>query len=206
MVVTAKMFAKSATMIADVAKNPLPPASGIGQWLDYCEEVAPECKSLWKRLRKLDFDSDAKRLTMWLKRLLGEESPPANISGFWFGLYNPVLDDGEPSCQMYVGGSSSFDPGSESNEWVCQLSWSPNGRYSTSQVLTELYRPVEAVTKNQVSYLGEAFLCHGYLALVVSQWCSGPMRSALLGEALIRAIVIGHDSGDFYRMAVLRAK
>jgi hypothetical protein len=206
MVDTAKMFAKSATMIADVAKNSLPPASGIGQWLDYCEEVAPECKSLWKRLRKLDFDSDAKRLTMWLKRLLGEESPPTNINGLWFGLYNPVLDDGEPSCQMYVGGSSSFDPGSESNEWVCQLSWSPDGRYSASQVLTELYRPVEAVTKNQVSYLGEAFLCHGYLALVVSQWCSGPMRAALLGKASIRAIVIGHDSGDFHRIAVLRAK
>jgi len=56
-------------------------------------------------------------------------------------------------------------------------------RYSSSQVLTELYRSVEAITKNRVSYLGEPFLCHGYLALVVSNWCHGPMRTALLGNA-----------------------
>src|SRR5262249_3790337 len=113
--------------------------------------------------------------------------PSGKVNGLWFGLYNPELDDGEPSCQMYVGGSSAFDPASDSDEWVCQLSWTPRGRYSSSQVLTELYRPVE----------------DGYLALVVSNWCHGPMRMSLLGKAAIRAVAMGHDSGDFYRMAVL---
>jgi hypothetical protein len=107
---------------------------------------------------------------------------------------------------MYVGGSSGFDPTSDSNEWVCELSWQPNGRYPTSQVLTELYRSLEAHTENDVSYLGESFLCHGYLALVVSNWCHGPMRATLLGNAAVRAVVIGHDSGDFYRMAVLKGE
>ena len=149
---------------------------------------------------------DAENLTKWLKHLLAEEAPPAEVNGIWCGLNNPILADGEPSCQMYIGGSSTFDPNSESNEWVCRLTWWPEGRYSASKVLTEIYRSVEAVSKNKVSYLGEAFLCHGYLALVVSHWCNGPMRAALLGDAPIRAVVIGHDSGDFYRMAVLRAK
>lgn len=206
MVDSAKVFAQSARMIADVATNPLPVASGMGWWFDYCEKVASEREALWKRLRNLDFQKDADNLSQWLKRLLKKEPPPEKISGLWFGLFNPVLDDGDPSCQMYVGGSSAFDPDSDSNEWACQLSWRPKGQYSTSQVLTELYRPVEAITKGQVSYLGEPFLCHGYIALVVANWCHGPMRANLLGDAAVRAVVMGHDSGDFYRIAVLRAK
>jgi hypothetical protein len=205
MVDTAKLFAKSARLIGDVATNPLPIASGMGRWFDYCEKVAPEQKALWKRLRKLDFEQDAEKLSQWLKRLLKKEPPPAKINGLWFGLFNPVLDDGYPSCQMYVGGSSAFDPDSDSNEWVCQLAWRPKGQHSTSQVLTELYRPLEAITKNQVNYLGEPFLCHGYVALVVANWCHGPMRASLVGDAALRAVVMGHDSGDFYRMAVLHA-
>jgi hypothetical protein len=205
MVDTAKMFAQSRRMIDDIASNPRPLTAGMGQWFDYCDKVAPEQAPLWKRLRKLDFEEDARGLSKWLKRVLRSEPPPTDINGLWFGLYNPVLGDGEPSCQMYVSGSSAFEPDSVSNEWVCQLSWSPKGRYSASQVLTELYRPVEAITKNQVCYLGEPFLCHGYIALVVSSWCHGPMRATLLGNAPFRAIVFGHDSGDFYRLAVLRA-
>jgi hypothetical protein len=156
------MFVESARIIADVATNPMPIASGMARWFDYCEKVAPEQKSLWKRLRKREFAKDADNLSHWFKRLLKKEPPPHSINGLWFGLYNPVLDDGEPSCQMYVSGSSAFDPGSDLNEWVCQLSWRPKGQYSTSQILTELYRAVEPITQNQVSYLGEPFLCHGY--------------------------------------------
>lgn len=206
MVNSTKMFAQSARLIADVARNPTPLPSGMDRWFSYCEEVAPEEKPLWARLRKLDFEKDADNLTRWLKRLVKSEPPPTSINGLWFGLHNPELPDGAPTCQMYVGGSGAFDPRSNSNEWVCELSWMPKGRYSKSQILTDLYRPVEAIMKNQVSYLGEAFLCHGYLALVVSNWCNGPMRAALLGNAPVRAVVIGHDSGDFYRMAVLTAE
>ena len=206
MVHSVKMFAHSAKLIAAIGTHPPPIALGMAQWFDYCDEIAPECKSLWKRLRKLDFKKDAESLAKWLKNLLKKEPPPNTINGLWFGLYNPILGDGEPSCQMYAGGSSAFDARSDSNEWVCQLSWTPKGRYSASSVLTDLSRPVEAIAENQVFYLGEAFLCHGYLALVVSHWCNGPMGRALLGNATTRAIVIGHDSGDSYRIAVLGAK
>ena len=206
MVDTDKLFKKSAKLIADIAVKPQPVSSGMSQWFDYCEEVAPKNKSLWSRLRKLDFERDADGLTKWLQGLLESDPPAKKINGLWFGLYNPVLDDGEPSCQMYVGGSTAFDPASVSNEWVCQLTWSPEGRYSTSPVLTKLYRSVEAITRNNVNYLGEPFLCHGYLALLVSHWCNGPMSTAMLGTAPKRAVVIGHDSGDLYRMAVLQAK
>lgn len=201
---TEKMFAQSARMIAAVADDSLPVGPGMDRWLDYCEQVEPDQNAIWSRLRTLDFEKDAAELSDWLRDLLAQEPPPSSINGLWFGLYNPVLPDGKPNCQMYVGGSAGFDPRSEFNEWVCRLSWKPGGRYSTSRVLAELYRSVDSIHSNQVSCLGEPFLCHGYLALVVSSWCHGPMREKLLGTAAVRAVVIGHDSGDFYRMAVLR--
>lgn len=203
---SSKMFAKSERLIAGVAAKPLPIDSGMNQWFDYCEKAAPEQKLLWKRLRKLDFQKDADALTKWLKRLLKNEPPPKKINGLWFGLYNPVLKNGEASCQMYVGGSTAFDPTSDSNEWVCDLAWKPEGCYSKSNVLAALYRDVEAIPENDVSLLGEAFLCHGYLALLVSNWCHGPLRATLLGTARVRAVVMGHDSGDFYRLAVLKSE
>ena len=199
------MFARSARMIAEVASGPRPIATGMGQWFDYCEEVAPEQGLLWKRLRELDFEKDARGLSKWIERLFNNETPPDSINGLWFGLYNPILDDDEPTCQMYVGGAAGFDPGSDSNDCVCQLTWSPEERYPESPILTDLYRSLQGMTENDVIFLGEAFLCHGYLALIVSNWCHGPMRTILLGNAAIRAVVMGHDSGDFYRMAVLRA-
>jgi hypothetical protein len=204
MVEVEKLFARSARMIAEVAAKPLPVTAGMERWFDYCEKVAPDQCSLWKRLRRLDFEQDADILTRWLSRLFKKEPPPANINGLWFGLFNPVGLFGKPSCQMYLGGSTGFDPKSESNEWVCQLSWTPRGRYSKSKVLKDIYQSLEPMSDEEISYLGEPFLCHGYLALVVSSWCHGAMRSTLLGNAGVRAVVMGHDSGDFYRMAELR--
>jgi hypothetical protein len=204
MVDVEKLFARSARMIDEVAAKPLSLTGGMARWFDYCEKVAPEHQGLWKRLRQLDFEQDADGLTQWLSRLFKKEPPSDKINGLWFGLFNPTGLFGKPSCQMYVGGSSEFDPKSDSNEWVCQLSWTPKGRYSKSKVLKDLYRSVEPIADDEVSYLGEPFLCHGYLALVVSNWCHGAMRSTLLGNCAVRAVVMGHDSGDFYRMAVLR--
>jgi hypothetical protein len=198
------MFAESRRLIAEVVANPPPVTPGMGKWFDYCEAVAPEHAALWARLRRLDFHRDLTALTDgWLAPLLAAEPPPDNINGLWFGLHNPVIE-GQPTCRLYLGGSTAFAPDSDSNEWVCDLSYRPARRYASSHILTELYRSVEVLTDGNVSNLGEPFLCHGYTALVVSWWCHGPMQSVLLGGSSVRAIVMGHDSGDFYRVAVLR--
>lgn len=203
MIDTDDLFETSARFIADITSKPERVASGMSRWFDYCGDVAPAQKKLWDQLRKLDFDADQHRLTEWLTKLLVAEPPPDDINGFWFGLFNPCDEDGEPSCQTYLGGSAGFDPDSDSNEWVCNLSCFPDGRYANSQVLPEIYRLVNSIEEDDVSYLGEAFLCHGFLSIIVSNWCHGLTRLQLLGNANIRAIVMGHDSGDFYRMAVL---
>jgi len=147
MVDVEELFARSARMIAEVAANPLPLAAGMGRWFDYCEKVASAHQQLWKRLRQLDFEQVTDGLTQWLSRLFKKEPPPDNINGLWFGLFNPASLFGKPSCQMYVSGSSGLDPESDSNEWVCQLSWTPRGRYSKSKVLKDLYRSVEPMKR-----------------------------------------------------------
>lgn len=206
MVDTTDMFETSARLIADAALTPEPVSQGMSRWFDYCEKVAPTRKKLWSQLRKLDFEADQRRLTEWLCSLLTTEPPPREINGFWFGLFNPCADDGGPSCQIYLGGSEGFDPGADSDEWVCNLSYMPEGRYANSQVIPEIYRLVDSIEEDDLFYLGEAFLCHGFVSLIVSNWCHGPMKSKLLDRSKQRAVVIGHDSGDFYRMAVLVPK
>jgi hypothetical protein len=208
MVDTGRLFEESARLIADVAANPQPIARGISKWLDYCASVVPARSDVWAQLRQLDFEADQRRLTEWLSQLLVTEPPADDINGFWFGLFNPCNDDGETSCQTYLGGSADFDPDSDSDEWVCNLTYSPAGRYANSIVLPEIYRLVDLMEydEDSVWYLGEAFLCRGFLALVVSNWCHGAMRAQLLGKARIRAIVMGHDGGDFCRMAVLHGE
>ena len=205
MIDTDRMFEESARLIADAASNPVPVTAGMSRWFEYCESVAPKKNALWSRMRRLDFDADTCRLSDWLSRVLAAEPPPEAINGLWFGLFNPCDDDGEASCQVYLGGSTGFDPQSESDEWVCDLSYFPDGRYANSKILPEIYRHVDPIEEDDIGCLGEAFLCHGFLALVVSNWCHGPMKAQLLGNAKQRAVALGHDSGDFYRMAVLRA-
>ena len=68
----------------------------------------------------------------------------------WFGLRNPVLDDGEPTCGLYLSGSSSFSPDSDSDEWVCDRAYRPHGRYARSSILTELYRKLEGFHEDKV--------------------------------------------------------
>ncbi|MBS0261271.1 MAG: hypothetical protein JSS02_04885 [Planctomycetes bacterium] len=206
MVEFADVFETSAKWIAEIAARPEPVAQGMSRWFDYCASAAPKKKALWSRLRKLDFEADAERLSDWLQHTLTSEPPPKAINGLWFGLFNPCDETRDGSSQVYLGGSKGFDPRSKSNEWVCQLSYRPRGQYANSEVLPEIYRRVKSPEDDGLMYLGEPFLSHGYLALVVSNWCRGPQRALLLGNVPKRAIVMGHDSGDFYRLAVLQAK
>lgn len=179
---------------------------GMQPWLDYCQQEAPEFAELWKRLRGLDFRADFLRLTDWLNEVLATQPPDEEINGFWFGLFNPCDDQGTPTSQMYLGGSNGFDPESESDEWVCDLAWSPNGGVANSQILPKIYSLVDSIEEDNVSYLGEAFLGHGYLSLFVSNWCHGEMKDKMSRQSGPRGIVFGHDSGDFYRAAVLPTK
>ena len=192
-----KMFRDIPKLIQKCVRNRTPLTEGMRLWLDYCEHQYPA--KVWAGLRKLDYETDFDGLTLWLADLLQSEPPPRTINGLWFGLYNPILKDGQPTCELYLAGSERFDK----PDWQCSPEYWPEGRYAPSDVLTAIYRRCES-GKGAVDILGEAFLCQGYVALVLARWCRGPMRSRLLGEAKSRGIGLGHDSGDAYVVEVLK--
>lgn len=196
---------KSDQLIHAVATQPEKMALGMTPWLDYCDRVAPKKKRLWSRLRKLDYDVDFHQLTQWLTKLLRKTPPGPEINGLWFGMYNPIGKGGEETCQPYLGGSTGFKPRSKSNEWVCDLTYFPKGRYANSSILAEVFQSVDQGA-DDIAVLGEAFLGYGYMALTAAKWCHSDVRLQLLGDAPMRAIAIGHDSGPPIRIAVLRAK
>jgi len=88
----------------------------------------------WKRFAELDFLSDLEHLRGWL--LNAFSSPPAGeVSGLWFGLFNPVYD-GEDAADIYVSGSP-YDP--KDPDWACAVTWKPSGAYARSRALKAIF-------------------------------------------------------------------
>lgn len=176
--------------------------AGMKELIHFCTEFQPS--SVWPALMKLDFEQDQRDLSAWLRDLLANEPPGTAITGFWFGLFNPYLEDGQPTSCLYLAGSQRFDPNRQVVDWHCGPEYFPEGRYSKSVVLTAIYRKVSE--NDDVSALGEYSLCLGYACLVVANWCRGAMREELLAAAEVRGVAVGFDSGDLVMIDVLRRK
>lgn len=192
-----KMFEDVASMMDATAAESKPVREAMQPWFQYCRQVAPAYADVWSELEQLPFDEDVARLTKWVTDLFHAEPPPPEINGLWFGLCNTETEDDEESCQLYVAGSSRFDKNEPHNEWHCGPEYWPDGRYSQSQVMHALYSKVEAIDGPE-NYLGEACLCHGYAASVISHWCASPIRDRIVGANGARGVATGHDSGDIY--------
>ncbi|MFZ5902873.1 MAG: hypothetical protein ACOYZ8_04915 [Chloroflexota bacterium] len=168
--------------------------SGMFQLLDYCETNSPN--PVWANIRQLDFEGDVERLRAWLEKVLSSEPPTEKINAFWFGLFNPVLENGEVSAGLYLSGSTKFDPDDETGDWAVEDddSYLPEARYANSQVLKEIYR---LISKTEVANIGEYVLCLGFAGLATKVMCQLVNRKFLLGERKKRDIAVGFDSGDF---------
>lgn len=165
---------------------------GMLELSDYCEAVSPS--PVWQRVRELDFQGDADRLTKWLAAVLSSEPAEDEINAFYFGLFNPILGDNATSG-MYVSGSTRFDPEDETGDWACwdDSSYLPAGRYADSQILHEIYR---LTNRSGVGEVGEYVLCFGYACLAVAAACMRVEPGLLLGTRASRAVAVGFDSGD----------
>ncbi len=182
-------------------------SNGISQLVDYCDINFPN--SLWVKIRNLDFESDISKLKSWLENVLSNEPPSQEINGFWFGLYNPVLDNGEVSCRLYISGSTKFSREDETGDWAAwdESSYIPEGRYADSNVLHQIFRLIDQTRKmlikegnrEEIDNLsdGEYILCIGYASLVVRTICSSINPKLLFGERTTRSVAVGYDSGDF---------
>src|SRR5215216_5601249 len=119
----------------------------MSQLVNYCDVNFPN--SLWVKIRNLDFESDITKLKSWLENVLSNEPPSQEINGFWFGLYNPVLDNGEVSCRLYISGSTKFSREDETGDWAAwdESSYIPEGRYADSNVLHQIFRLIDQTRK-----------------------------------------------------------
>ncbi|MFY0562692.1 hypothetical protein ACN28E_02515 [Archangium lansingense] len=167
-------------------------AEGMAQVIEHCARERPHPD--WARLRAQEWEAESSQLKHWLTHVLRTEPPPATITGWWFGLFNPVRD-GEPSTDLYVAGNP-YD--AEDGDWPCGPRWFPEGRYAHSKVLADIHALAYAGT-NPESGLGndaEYPLCLAYAALSVRTLAQRLDSKLLLGEAKERFLVVGFDSGD----------
>src|SRR5215475_5033750 len=164
-------------------------AAGMTELIGYCEKKNPNV--VWKKIRKLNFRGDVERLREWLVEVLSSEPPANEIKAFWFGLFNPVLDDGRVRCCLYVAGSTRFDEA----DWACWAddSYVPDGRYADSKILDEIY---SLTNEKGVGDIGEYVLCLGYACLAVKHLCETIPSELLIGSRDTRAVAVGFDSGD----------
>jgi hypothetical protein len=164
-------------------------ADGVMDLIGYCAKKKRNV--VWKEIRQLNFNEDVERLREWLVEVLSAEPPANEIKAFWFGLFNPVLNDGRVSCCLYVSGSTRFDE----VDWACWAddSYVPNGRYADSKVLDAIY---SLTNKQGVGDIGEYVLCLGYACLVVKYLCETVPPELLLGSRDKRTVAVGFDAGD----------
>lgn len=187
-------LAAAAEHTEQIVKSATTLRSGMTQLLDYCAANSPA--PVWSSIPRLNFERDSAQLLRWLENVLSTEPPSEEINAFWFGLFNPILDNNEASCGLYVSGSTQFDPEDETGDWavVSDDSYLPEGRYAASSVLQRIHR---LVTEDDDGQIGEYVLCLGYASLAVREICRSLNPKLLLGQRQSRAIAVGFDSGDF---------
>lgn len=189
--------------IEQLVHGPISVRAGMLDLVDLCAKAKPS--AFWTRFYDLDFESDQKAMEKWLRRLLKTEPPPIAINGLWFGLFTPYRD-GKPTSCLYLAGSGRFDP--TDPDWACGPEYFPEGRYSPSKILMTIYREANGANavKEGVDGQAEYTLCLGYSCLLIAEWCRGPLRKELLGDARLRGVAAGFDSGDVLLIDVLRAE
>jgi hypothetical protein len=187
--------------IERLVRNKTPLVAGMHTLLDFCQKLQPSPR--WKKLYQLNYEEDLLNLAFWLETVLLVEPPPKSITGYWFGLFNPILEDGVPTSCLYLAGSKLFDPEMKEPDWACDADYLPEERYLDSAVLTEIYRTVSK-GRSGIGELGEYTLCLGYAALAMAACCRSPLRDLLVGKAASRGVVVGFDGGDEILIDVLR--
>src|SRR5262245_35287050 len=182
-------FAKAYDFVKRTVESGNGMSDGMTELIGYCEKKKPN--DVWGKIRKLNFKDDRDRLREWLVEVLSKEPPANEITAFWFGLFNPALDDGRVSCCLYVSGSTRFDE----VDWACwgDDSYVPDKRYADSKVLDEIY---SLTNKQGLGDIGEYVLCLGYACLAVKDLCETVPPELLLGSRDKRAVAVGFDSGD----------
>jgi len=177
--------------VARITSSAVSVTDGMHALIDFVTQEKPGHK--WSELRSLDYQADSLIVRDWLKSVLTKEPPSAKVKAYWFGIFNPIVND-EASCGFYLMGSTEYTP--DDFDWACwdDDSYLPKMRYAPSQVLPVIYRTV--MSDEDEESLGEYTLCLGYVALVVAEMARSLKPELFLGKANKRVVAVGYDEGD----------
>jgi hypothetical protein len=173
---------------------------GMNSLLDYISQVQPD--EVWNKLRSLNYQADISALRDWLVGVLTNDPPPPNVKVYWFGIFNPVIDD-EVLCGFYVSGSPK-DCTPDTLDWACWTdgTYLPQARYAPSAVLYDIYRAIQ--NRKGGALLGEYTLCLGYVCLAVAEIVRSLDARLFLGTSEERPVVVGFDDGDSILLGTIR--
>ncbi len=133
-------------------------------------------------------------LREWIERPFREEPSKKKLAGLWFGLFNPVYSR-KPVADIYVCGSTRFDPSPEDDSWAVDADWWPEDRYAHSVILAKLYKI--AHRKGGLANDAEYPLCLAFGGLAVRELLRAGDPSVFLGKSPSLGVAVGFDSGDF---------
>lgn len=168
---------------------------GIGETMQRmigrCREACPHPD--WNELARLTYE-DTADLQDWLYRQFQLYPPRKPLAGLWFGLFNPIYDQGTVA-DIYVCGTKQFTPNPSDCQWAVGATWRPKGRYAHSKTLANIYQI--AYRENGLGNDAEYPLCLMYGAAVVRELLNSPNVSNITNKIGTPGVAVGFDSGDF---------
>jgi hypothetical protein len=173
---------------------------------DLCQELLPD--PVWEQVRVIDWATSSAQSREWLAALLGAEPPGKSITGFWFGIFNPIYADPPPSVadlskvatsDFYIQGSATYPE----DDWVFDRSWLPDGRYAHSHAQNQIYRIAAGSVGDEVLRIADYVLTFAHASGTVNSLIDRIDRKLTLGPAPVRAVAVGHDSGDAIFLGVV---
>ena len=124
--------------------------------------------------------------------------PPVSVTGLWFGLSNPIIDQ-RVTADLHVIGApySAEDVG-----WIFRDRWGESTPYAESAALDAIYQLAyghEAGLGNDAEYP----LCLAYANLAIRH-LARTLGPELLRDAEQRVLNVGFNSGDFLCIGAIR--
>jgi hypothetical protein len=171
------------------SKRPL--RESIARTIARCAKGRPHPD--WEQLRALPYEN-LDELREWIEGPFRYEPREKTLAGLWFGLFNPIYDR-MPSADIYVSGSTRFEPHPGDNSWAVRPEWWPECRYAHSSVLARVYRI--AYREGGLGSDAEYPLCLAYGGLAVRDLLRAVEPSLILGSSPSVGVAVGFDSGDF---------
>jgi hypothetical protein len=168
-----------------------PLSESMGRIITLCAKSYPH--EDWEQLQALEYD-DLKSLRKWIATPFRVQPFRKKLAGLWFGLFNPVYSK-KPVADIYVSGSTRFDPNPDDNSWAVGPDWWPEDRYAHSSILADIYKI--AYRKNGLGNEAEYPLCLAFGTLAVRDLLRNNDPAIFLGSSPSVGVAVGFDSGDF---------